>query len=290
MAGELGDDATAAAAVRTAIAASVARLITHDAPVRLGEDVEGVHQMRVATRRLRSDLRTFSELLEPGWVAELRAELSWLADLLGGVRDADVLVARLERAVATLPGAVQRSSRPLFERLQRDHEAHRDELLSALRSPRFVTLIDALVDAARAPRSLDGAQARAVAALPALVNGPYERLAKAIADLPRDPPDAALHELRIRAKRARYAAEAAAPVIGPRARRFALAAADLQDVLGEHQDAVVAADWLATNARGKAAFAAGWLAAGEAAAARAAAGSWRPVWRRVRARRPSTWT
>ena len=69
--------------VRNAIAASVERLIRHDPIVRLDTDVEGVHQARVATRRLRSDLRTFRPLLDPEWAKALRDELGWLAESLG---------------------------------------------------------------------------------------------------------------------------------------------------------------------------------------------------------------
>ena len=70
--------------------------------VRIGEDPEGVHQARVATRRLRSHLRTFRKLLEPEWAEPLRDELGWLGDELGGVRDADVLLDRLKSRIAAL--------------------------------------------------------------------------------------------------------------------------------------------------------------------------------------------
>ena len=94
----LGDEATVADVVQRAIAASVDRLIRHDPIVRLDADPEGVHQARVATRRLRSDLRTFGSLLDPEWVRALREELGWLAGNLGAVRDDDVLLARMRNA------------------------------------------------------------------------------------------------------------------------------------------------------------------------------------------------
>ncbi|MET0920825.1 MAG: CHAD domain-containing protein, partial [Acidimicrobiia bacterium] len=74
-----------------AVANSVGRLIAHDPGVRLGEDSEAVHQARVATRRLRSDLRTFRSVIDEQWSESLRAELKWLGERLGEVRDADVL-------------------------------------------------------------------------------------------------------------------------------------------------------------------------------------------------------
>ena len=83
------------AEVAACIAAALERLLDHDIGVRLGEDPEFVHQSRVATRRLRSDLKTFRDALDPVWVDRMRAELKWLGADLGGVRDADVLAARL---------------------------------------------------------------------------------------------------------------------------------------------------------------------------------------------------
>ena len=86
----------AAHAVRAAIAAGVRRMILNDPRTRLGE-VEPLHQMRVGTRRLRSDLRTFRPLLDRDWAESLRAELKWLGGSLGAVRDLDVLLERLRR-------------------------------------------------------------------------------------------------------------------------------------------------------------------------------------------------
>src|SRR6476661_8486893 len=75
-------DDPAAKAVQAALAAGLARLITNDAPTRLG-DTEGLHQMRVATRRLRSDLRTFRPIIDRSWADGLAEELRWLGGLLG---------------------------------------------------------------------------------------------------------------------------------------------------------------------------------------------------------------
>src|SRR4029077_9719881 len=80
--------------------------------------------------------------------------------------------------------------------------------------------------------------------LPALVRRPWRQLRRAVAELGEQPEDAALHQVRIRAKRGRYAAEAAIPVFGKAAERFADAVADLQGVLGDLNDAVVAEAWL----------------------------------------------
>jgi hypothetical protein len=93
-----------------------------------------------------------------------------------------------------------------------------------------------------------GAQ-RALPLLPALVRRPWRHLQRAVDALGDDPPDEALHEVRIRAKRVRYAAEAAAPVVGKSARRMAVAVAEVQGVLGDLHDADVAEDWLRQAAK-----------------------------------------
>src|SRR3954470_21462461 len=113
----LDADATVADLVRATIANGVTRLIRHDPGVRLGDDPEDVHQARVATRRLRSDLRTFRRLLDEEWVGALRDELKWIAAELGAVRDADVLTERLREQAAELPSVDAAGAAALLRRL-----------------------------------------------------------------------------------------------------------------------------------------------------------------------------
>jgi len=173
-----------------------------------------------------------------------------LAGILGGVRDGDVLLERIQRAAARLP----ESSRPGADRvigaLAVTREDARDELLEALRSERYLELLDLLIATANSPALRGAAEFRARAALPALVREPWRLLEKRADALGKSPPDEALHDIRVRTKRVRYAAEAVAPVVGKRARAFATAAADLQDVLGDLNDAVVAESRLRDWARG----------------------------------------
>jgi CHAD domain-containing protein len=197
---------------------------------------------------LRSDLRTFRPLLDPAWADGLRVELSWLADVLGGARDAEVLRQRLRASAATDPVA------PLDDaavaRIDADLSASEEEALSgletALDSPRYLDLLERLLDAARAPRPASDAAGRSAHdVLPGLVRRPWRKLRDA-AELSMGDPDAAWHAARIHGKRTRYAADAAAPVLGGDAADLAHALGAVQDLLGEHQDAAVAADtWLA---------------------------------------------
>jgi CHAD domain-containing protein len=112
---------------------------------------------------------------------------------------------------------------------------------------------------------------------------PWRSLERAVRNLPREPQDAALHEVRIRTKRVRYAADVFVPAVGGGARRFAARAADLQGALGAHQDAVVAADRLLTMVpnEANAAVAAGWLAANQALRSEATRRTWRGPWERL---------
>ena len=127
----------------------------HDHVVRVGDDPEGVHQARVATRRLRSDLHTFAPLLDPVWADGLRAELQWLGRLLGRVRDADVLLERLELQGTRLPRPDRAGVGRLTAQLQASRAHDRTELLDAMVSPRYLALLDRLVDAAAAPHLVD---------------------------------------------------------------------------------------------------------------------------------------
>ncbi len=217
------------------------RLIRHDPVMRLDVDPEGVHQARVATRRLRSDLRTFRSLLDDEFASSLRDELGWLARhprrRAGRRRPPRAASPR----AAELPEADRDAAAPVLATLQAARDAAHAALLEALREPALLRLLDRLVDAANDPSLGDDAGVPASDVVPGLVRRPWHKLAKRVEKLGESPSDDDLHEIRIRTKRARYAAEAAAPIVGKPARAFAHAAAELQDVLGDLNDAVVAA-------------------------------------------------
>jgi CHAD domain-containing protein len=278
--------------VRAALSASVAQLIERDPGVRLGEDPEDVHQARVATRRMRSSLRTFRNILDRDWTKSLRDQLRALGRDLGAVRDTEVLSDRLRDHVERLSSEDRHVAKSMLERLHERWNAARRELQETLRSPDYTVLLDRLVDAAREPALLPEADGPADEVLSPLVRQPWKHLRSTVEELDADPPDEALHQIRIRAKHCRYAAEAVTPVVGRQAKAFARAMEDLQDVLGEHQDAVVAEQWLrevASESDGAETFVAGQLASVERAEIERTRAAWPEVWRKASRKKLRQW-
>jgi CHAD domain-containing protein len=286
--------ATVVDLVAHAIARSVSQIIRHDPGVRLGGDPEDVHQLRVGVRRLRSDLRSFAPLLDRDRVARLRAELGWLGTVVGRVRDHDVLAARLIANVATLTEVDAPGDAQLLRQLEDDAAEARIAMLDALRGVRYVDLLETLVGTASVPPLAGTTEltVRSNAQLASkIARRPWRRLARAVDSLGPDPSDAALHRVRILAKRCRYASDAVAPIVGPRAARFAAAMADVQTVLGDHQDTVVAESWLrnAAAAVPSSRLAAGKLIALERTRRGELRAQWPSSWRAASSKRLRRW-
>jgi len=176
---EVKPDSDAATLVRNALMSSVEQLLRHDALLRLHADPEIVHKARVATRRLRSDLRSLMPLLDETWARSLRSRIKWLADELGSVRDADVLLSRLRRDASQLPRADNQAAEAVTDRFAAQSTAARERLKSVLREERYVTLLDELVRSAADPKLGPQAGAPAADVLPALVDEPWRKLCRA---------------------------------------------------------------------------------------------------------------
>jgi CHAD domain-containing protein len=173
-----------------------------------------------------------------------------LGELLGRVRDADVLLGLLAEKAELLGDDDQGRAHELLDRLKVMRDREHTDLLDAMRADRYTALLDRLVEAVRAPHLRDGVSDTRVSKIVGeLVRRPVRRLRKQIRALPDFAADIDLHEIRKRAKQARYALEAVTPVCGKPAARAARRLADLQGVLGDHQDAVVAVSWLRDAAR-----------------------------------------
>lgn len=222
-----------------------------DAEPALREHAPVIHATRVAARRLRSTLRTYDDLIDVARAGRLSDELVWFAGLLGEVRDLEVLEARLLADLAELPPELVVGS--VAAQIQTELTTRRkvawDAVLATLDDDRFRRLL------AELHRWRSDAPLTSEATAPASAAKAYvkrsakvldKRLDRAIeAQLTGDPEaDHLLHAARKAGKRARYAAELAAPVLGKKAAKLIAGRKELQDVLGEHQDSIVAAEFL----------------------------------------------
>lgn len=226
-------------------------MLARDPLVRLADhDDDSVHTMRVAVRRLRSLLRTHRPLVQRAPGTGLDWELRWLAGELGRVRDLEVLAARLDRELADLPGARHRPA--LLGELAVEEQAARAELRQTLAGRRYFDLLDTLDAFLAAPPFTERAGRPAGQETRALVARAYRKAVRRLADAERRPRgharDTTLHSARKIAKRARYTAEAATGLLGPAAKEAGRRAKRVQQVLGDHQDAVLAAERVATAA------------------------------------------
>lgn len=267
--------------VRAYLRAQIAEVERTDPVLRLGDDIEALHELRVAVRRSRAVLRAARRLFDREWIDSLRAELRWLGGELGPARDLDVLLERLRAEEGT-------GVRPMRKQLETERRRARARVVAALESERYLSLLDGLAGAVDAPpvRSID-------VSLEAIAGKSFRKLCAVMSGLGSKPTDAELHRARIHAKRARYAAELAQPVAGKRARRFVDAAKRFQDVVGAHQDAAVAEEYirsvLARSKSTSSAFAAGRLVERQRAGRRTARSDLPEAWKRLERRGRKAW-
>jgi len=212
---------------------------------RLGSDPEELHQMRAAVRRLRAILGAVRDMFDPKWVAGLRSELDWLSTVLGDLRDLDVLREYLGTELASLEPAAQVVGADLMNLVDDQRARARAAILAALDGGRYEKLLSRLGHAVRRPRVI-----AADFSLSTVAADQFKKLRKAVKALPKKPSDADLHAVRIKVKRARYAAELAQTIVGRPAERFVARTKKLQDILGEYQDAVVAEERLRSVVEG----------------------------------------
>ncbi|WP_314619240.1 CYTH and CHAD domain-containing protein [Streptomyces stackebrandtii] len=255
---------------------------------------DAVHQLRVACRRLRSAFRSYRKVLDRDATEPVGAELKWLAGELGAARDQEVLAERLRGRIDALPRTLRLG--PVRGRLRSwaavRARGGRHRTLAALESARYLALLDTLDELLADPPLRKAAARDARAVLARAVLKDHARLAarvdRALALDPGQDRDLALHAARKAAKRARYAAEAAAPALGKPARRLAKRVKSVQSLLGEHQDGVVAREALRelatqAHAAGESAFTWGLLHGREEAEAAAGERDLPAVWARAAA-------
>ena len=298
-------------------------LLDHDPAIRSGDgDPEHIHRARVATRRLRTVMRGFEAVVAatpgdapPAWFAELSEDLKWFGGMLGAARDSDVRLESLDKDCAALPSLDATGGAALLDAAREQQVSNHAELLEAMAKGRYLQLLRALETlSSRTGPGAGGVPAEfwatlcqpAATEMPSLAKRQWRATLKAVSCLGNQPTDEALHGVRIKAKRLRYLAEVAAPVLSrPEDRRAASATARaataLQDILGELHDAVVSEQWLRDaasrrHARAKAetlvatGVTAGQLIAAARERRRAERLAWTGAWERLDRRKLLSWT
>ena len=238
---EVGKDLPAGRVLERRLVRQIGELKRRDSQMRRHRD-EGVHQARIACRRLRTALATFRPLVDRDVTDPIRDEIQWLGRSLAAARDATVVRERLgalidAEAEDAVVGPVRTRLDQTFDDRARAGWARVDETLS---TDRYFELLAALDRLVTDPPWREKADEPAGEVLPARVRKEWRRMRRRMATVSdADDPDAQLHEVRKDAKRLRYAAEAVSPIWGKDAKRLAKAAKKLTSHLGERQDTVM---------------------------------------------------
>ncbi|SFL63526.1 CYTH and CHAD domain-containing protein [Geodermatophilus ruber] len=251
--------ATAGEVVLGALAEQLTALRTADLDIRT-EQPEGVHDFRVACRRLRSILAAFRPLLPREHTDPLREELRWVSGELSDARDGEVALEHLRALVAAQPEELVLG--PVAARIQQaevqEQRVAGEGTATALSGRRYLRLLDALDTLLADPPVTELAAEPAGPVVADAVRRSGKRLRRAIhAAQEAEGADRAarLHDVRKAAKRLRYTTEVAAPIVGGPAADLVTALKEVQDVLGGAQDTVVTRAWC--RRLGIAAFTAG---------------------------------
>ena len=267
--------------VQYAIGTELRHIVDNEGSARIGHDPDGIHQVRAATRRLRVHLAHLEPVIDPRWSASTRAELRRFGQAFGGVRDLDVMRDILSACAASLPPVEVHQLEPLFNTITRERAAAHVSMVEELDSDRYRSLLASLAEAISDPPLGIAHHQHADAIARAMTIRAWDRLEDAVNELGATPSDAALHDVRRRAKRARFAAELTIPVTDAKTRKLAKALAKVQLVLGTQHDAVVAHHWVRQHAAHETSevnFAAGMVAGLLRNASQTAAREFPEVW------------
>jgi len=219
-----------------------AAMLANEPGVRLGEDPEDLHDMRVATRRLRATLKLYADYL-PKRAGRFERDLHWVAGSLGEVRDLDVHLERLAGEASEGGESLEEIATVLEE--QRGEARRR--MLETLDSSRYERLVSGFAGTLRRGRSPAAAEPILEAA-PGLIRRRHKKARKAADGLSEDSPPEDFHDLRKKGRRLRYALEPLQEIYGRPAKKMVDLLKELQDDIGEQQDLVVAAQMLAEGA------------------------------------------
>jgi CHAD domain-containing protein len=259
-----------------------------DPVVRLTGEAEAVHQIRVAARRMRTVLLAVRKIAPPDWVEPLIAGLKWLSELFAHARDLDVQMRYFRRAGEELKAHDRRPLERFLRHLQTEREKTQRTLMDEIKSAQYLGVVSKLLQTADVPvvvksdRNLMGVAARQ-----------FRKLRKTVKKLKHSPSDRALHRVRIKTKRARYAAELCRASGGKPVARFLKTAEQFQDLLGANQDAVLAErfvrGFLKHQTGKQAAFTAGLLVARAKRQRQIVRDHFQSEWKRLKKRGNRAW-
>ncbi|MBI1282101.1 MAG: CHAD domain-containing protein [Anaerolineaceae bacterium] len=226
------------------------KILQREAGSRTGEDVEDVHQMRVAIRKTRSLLRLLKPFYKRKAISNFKAELSHLAWTLGAVRDLDVLLENIRAYQATRKPAQQADIQQAVDELDKQRESARHELNEVFDSRLYRRLIKDYSkflltsgEGAKVVNEDDIAPVQVRHVLPIII---YHRLAgvRAFDSILPEADAPTLHALRIELKQLRYTLALFSDVLGPQVADFINEVKGLQDCLGHMNDSVIARAYL----------------------------------------------
>ena len=273
----------------------LARMLHFEAGTRSGEDIEDLHKMRVATRRMRAAWRVFDGAYRPKVQRRYVRELRSIARVLGEVRDIDVLLEDLDAYIGKLPGPGREAVDPLRSAWRQQREVARKRLVSRLDSKQYREFVDDYLDFTESPGA---AEVMMPLGQPSLVRdtagsrilAAYERV-RAYQTIITWADVRTLHALRIEGKRLRFTMEYFSEVLPVTSRKLITQITEMQDHLGLLNDADFAAgttrDWLNLHAPqlpARSREAVGLYLDSREADVEDLRRSFRPLWRRVTGR------
>jgi len=236
---------TVAEAAYAVLRKHLKRMLVEEPGTRLGADIEALHDMRVAVRRMRAAMRLFRDYL-PSRIAGVNRELKWVGGVLGEVRDLDVHLATLAEWKTELDPQDGPALDRLRDWLDQRRVVARRRMIRSLDTRRYERLVERITSILRGgpPRRFAPGRAPVLSEAPELIGGRYDRVVKLGRKIDKHSPPDMYHRLRIRCKALRYALEFHGGLYGKAAQRMVDNLVELQDLLGEHQDAEVAVAWL----------------------------------------------
>jgi CHAD domain-containing protein len=233
-------DAEVKAAAAATMNEGIAAVRFHEAAALRGE-VEPLHQMRVASRRLRAAVEVFAGVLHGARVNAYRRDLRWLGQVAGAVRDCDMTAELVKRQAESIDPSMAVALEPLYQRLLAMRGEAQQALAAMTKSRRYRILIGRLMN----PLPRRARPALNVVEYAPLMIGPLaDKVRKAGKHLAMDAPPDVFHTLRKRIKRLRYAFEMLSAGSGPHHRQAIVRLEELQESLGQHHDAVALGQWL----------------------------------------------